>query len=714
MPKIGKIAPVGLLMLCGAAAAQAAVAIDPAVITAAASSVNYQLEAVYSCNGNGLDGDVHTNDIGGEPPAAGQGTMWLSSGIAGQWIEYRFDAAYPIESMWVWNYNQLTPSGGDRTDRGIRHCTIEYSADGAVYTQLGTTHTFARADGSSAYAHNTEISFGNVQAGYVRIIVADNYGGSSAGLSEVRFYAAGTAVEFETDSSVATEAFSTALLNVVLSEPHDQTAAVDYGVAGGTAIEGADFQLRNSCLCDFDYSGLVDSADLRELAYDWLSQSPGFTAEVTGDGRIDLRDFSILGSQWKQFCQSNTLTFEPGRTVRTIGLTIASDGIEEQDETIVLQLSNPAGGVTIGGKNAHTYTIASEAPRISFETDFSSGMEGLMAVLPVNLSAAAAATVTVDYAPVGGTATGGSVDYLLGAGTLTFEPGQTSQNIFVRVRDDNLVEENETILITLSNPVGAVLGAITQHTYRIIDNEAGVWFNEMRWYHSEDGSRLNLNAAGELEWDIEKGDQLYVRLPEYSLDEAGDVAEVKYLWKSSGQAYGCDCGLCPGCFDDDIGCVAGTGDFRIGLFEADGEYITDDGMGARNSIFSGYKGYRVRMFPNADSSLGGFYCLGEAHSSGSFDKRTIISANGLLDTNNDFTRMKDIKPFGAPPDQFSLFILRLQRLNSTDVRITIALNGVTYSATDGSSSVQPQKIDAFAIYFPNARPYHLITFKQFE
>jgi hypothetical protein len=714
MAKIAKIPVCGLLVLCGAAAAEAAVAIDPAGVLANASSVNYQLEAIYSCNAGGLAGDLHTNDIGGEPPAAGEGTMWLSNGIAGEWIEYRFDAVYPISSMWVWNYNQVTASGGDRTNRGINRCTIEYSADGTAFTQLGSAHFFARADGSGAYAHNTEIPFGGVLAKHVRITVVDNHGGSSAGLSEVRFYAAGTSVQFESASSGASEAVSFALLNVVLSEPHAQAATVDYHASGGTATEGVDYELRNSCICDFDYSGRVDSNDLGELAYGWLFQSPGAAAEVTGDGTVNFRDYSVLGSQWQHLCQDHTLAFEPGRTARTIGIAIAGDGVEEQDETIIVQLSNPTGDLALGPAASHTYTIAGGAATVSFESDFTSGEEGFAAVLPVSLSAAAAGTVTVDYAPTGGTATGDSVDYLLAAGTLTFEPGRTTQGIFLRIREDSLIEENETIFITLSNPVGAALGAITQHTYRIIDNEAGVWFDEMRWYHSSDGSRLNLNAAGELEWDIEKEDQLYVRLPEQSLDQAGEVAEFKYWWKSSGQVFGCDCSLCPGCFDDDIGCVAGTGDFRIGLFEADGEYITDDGMGVRNSIFSGYKGYRVRMFPNADSSQGGFYCLGEAHSSGSFDKRNIISANGLLDTNNDYTRMRDIKPFGAPPDQFSPFTLRLQRLNSTDVKITITLNGITYSTTDGSSTNQPRKIDVFAIYFPNARPYDLITFKPYE
>jgi hypothetical protein len=44
----------------------------------------------------------------------------------------------------------------------------------------------------------------------------------------------------------------------------------------------------------------------------------------------------------------------------------------------------------------------------------------------------------VDYAVSGGTATGGGVDYTLASGTLTFNPGVTTQNISVAIVNDTL------------------------------------------------------------------------------------------------------------------------------------------------------------------------------------------------------------------------------------------------------------------------------------
>src|SRR5213075_442168 len=80
-------------------------------------------------------------------------------------------------------------------------------------------------------------------------------------------------------------------------------------------------------------------------------------------------------------------------------------------------------------------------------------------------------TVTVGYSVIGGTATGGGVDYTLAGGTLTFAPGVTTQNINLAVVSDALDELDETVPFTLSSPTNAALGAIPTHTYTILDDD---------------------------------------------------------------------------------------------------------------------------------------------------------------------------------------------------------------------------------------------------
>ena len=119
-----------------------------------------------------------------------------------------------------------------------------------------------------------------------------------------------------------------------------------------------------------------------------------------------------------------------------------------------------------------TWVFATEPPTVEFAADGSSGSEAVSpATLAVNLSGASGETVTVDYSVTGGTAIGGGVDYTLASGTLTFSPDDTVEDVQIAIVDDSLDEADETVVITLSNPNNATLGANTTHTYTIIDDD---------------------------------------------------------------------------------------------------------------------------------------------------------------------------------------------------------------------------------------------------
>lgn len=80
----------------------------------------------------------------------------------------------------------------------------------------------------------------------------------------------------------------------------------------------------------------------------------------------------------------------------------------------------------------------------------------------VTLSKTSTSPITVKYATSNGTATAGS-DYVAASGTITFAAGQTSKTVTVGVVGDTVVESNETLTVTLSNPSGATIsrGAAT-------------------------------------------------------------------------------------------------------------------------------------------------------------------------------------------------------------------------------------------------------------
>ena len=84
----------------------------------------------------------------------------------------------------------------------------------------------------------------------------------------------------------------------------------------------------------------------------------------------------------------------------------------------------------------------------------------------VTLSPASDETVSVNYATSDGTATADD-DYTAKNGSLTFNAGETSKTIQVSIIDDTVVDDNETLTVTLSNASGAEIsdgqatGAIT-------------------------------------------------------------------------------------------------------------------------------------------------------------------------------------------------------------------------------------------------------------
>jgi len=83
-------------------------------------------------------------------------------------------------------------------------------------------------------------------------------------------------------------------------------------------------------------------------------------------------------------------------------------------------------------------------------------------------------TASVDFSLVSQTALAGE-DFVFNSGTLTFDPEEDLKEIVIDIIDDDLDEPipNETFLVVLSNPLGAVISADTK-TVSIIDDEINV------------------------------------------------------------------------------------------------------------------------------------------------------------------------------------------------------------------------------------------------
>ncbi len=93
------------------------------------------------------------------------------------------------------------------------------------------------------------------------------------------------------------------------------------------------------------------------------------------------------------------------------------------------------------------------------------------ATLEVRRTGNSSSPVTVDYSTSNGTANAG--DYLPQTGKLSFGPGETRKTFTVPIRQDAVVEDDETVNLSLSNPGGgAALGALRTAVLVILNDDA--------------------------------------------------------------------------------------------------------------------------------------------------------------------------------------------------------------------------------------------------
>jgi hypothetical protein len=164
-----------------------------------------------------------------------------------------------------------------------------------------------------------------------------------------------------------------------------------------------------------------------------------------------------------------TLTIPAGSTTVPVPVTIHDDPRFGPDRQATLSLADPV-GATLGTLTSHVVTMQNTdaAPTIAFTTPTSFNLEqsGAASVI-VRLSAVSAQTTAVAVA-LSGSASAGA-DYQAPATTLQIPADTFEGTIFIPLIADNTPEPDETIILTLSAPIGATLGSPIVHTITLSD-----------------------------------------------------------------------------------------------------------------------------------------------------------------------------------------------------------------------------------------------------
>lgn len=170
---------------------------------------------------------------------------------------------------------------------------------------------------------------------------------------------------------------------------------------------------------------------------------------------------------------SGTLTFLEGETTKTINVTVLNNAAVEVDESFMVVLKNPDQPDVVANPGVAVITLQDNSTTPALSINHANIIEGNSATLTVSLFPITGRTVTVNYSTVDVSTTSGK-DYQPVSGTLTFNPGVTTQTIVVQSLEDTIDEFIETLEVDLSNPVNAFLVNDGVGAVNIIDNEANV------------------------------------------------------------------------------------------------------------------------------------------------------------------------------------------------------------------------------------------------
>ena len=177
-------------------------------------------------------------------------------------------------------------------------------------------------------------------------------------------------------------------------------------------------------------------------------------------GTADGSDFAI---------NANSVTIPAGNLSATINVSVQNDLASEFDEDLIVTLGTPT-SANLGAQTIHTLTIIDDDnPMVMFSSTEQTVTESGLA-----FSATVILNVPVNedvFIPFGITGTANFGDFNIDVGSVTIPAGQLSATIFATVRDDDLNEPDETVILTLGQPTGAGLDTELVHTVTLLDND---------------------------------------------------------------------------------------------------------------------------------------------------------------------------------------------------------------------------------------------------
>ena len=360
---------------------------------------------------------------------------YFTIGLAKQIIRLTSDASSVAENSGTATINVGLPYFT------VSSATVDYSVTGGTASGSGTDYTLA--DGTATISAGSRVGSINIPLVDDALIETDE------------------TVILEISNPSTGNTLGTATTHTMTIQDDDNVRKVQFLVTADTANE-------------------TSSPVQVQVFVDSLAQSDSIRVyySVTGGTAISGSDYSPIAGDTLKFPSYDD---DPTDTIRSFNITILTDALDENDETIVLTLSSPT-GANLGTNDTYIFLLqddpATVSPTVSFSRTEVFGSEDITsASLELSLSEPSSKQITVNYSVNADTttATGGGIDYTLTTSSVIIPAGDTTANINFSIFNDNIIESDEVLAIQITSAINASLASSdTIAKYHIIDEDGGL------------------------------------------------------------------------------------------------------------------------------------------------------------------------------------------------------------------------------------------------
>ncbi len=209
----------------------------------------------------------------------------------------------------------------------------------------------------------------------------------------------------------------------------------------------------------------MDHPSPLDLTLDWATTNAGTASPGT--------DFQV---------GSGRLDFPAGTTTASFTVLYYGDLLNEDDETLIVQVSNAPLGSLIDPNSVQLIsTIQNDDARPTILPWLAGVTEGNSGTVQLDvpfylvspdyaLTSPSGKPVTITYTTLDGSATAGS-DYDATSGTIVVPPGATSGVIHITVHGDQNKEGDETLLVSLTSATNADIGGFLGLAFGVIGDD---------------------------------------------------------------------------------------------------------------------------------------------------------------------------------------------------------------------------------------------------